>query len=109
MIAQTGDLFGVTAWETSATHAVTIHVHNRDVLAEVSLAQWIIHDKNPLFIKIHKVAELGILQVVSTSGVESFNPPFPAAIYREGVVTITFYAYVHDCDMLGRYNIYYWS
>jgi hypothetical protein len=85
------------------SHATTVQVHNRNVLAEVALVAI-----NVVSEEWHNSA-ISISQVVSDRGVENF-PDFDVhAIYRTGVTSITFGLRVFQSHTRGRWTINFWS
>jgi hypothetical protein len=85
------------------SHATTVQVHNRNVLAEVALVGFTVTSE-----ETHRSA-IGISQVVSDRGVENF-PDFDVhAIYRTGVTSITFGVVTYQSHTRAQWMINFWS
>jgi hypothetical protein len=85
------------------SHATTVQVHNRNVLAEVALVN--VHVGS---VERH-ASEISIFQVVSDRGVENFPAGDVHTIYRTGVTSITFRVRVYSSHTAGRWMINFWS
>jgi hypothetical protein len=84
-------------------HEATVQVDHRDTFAEVALT------------RLNDIAEgdgiwgqIGIIRVVSDSGVEDFDP-VRQAIFRRGVTSIRVYMVVLNGFARGRLLLNFWS
>ena len=84
-------------------HEPTVQVDNRDTFAEVALTRLNdISDGDGIW------GQIGIIQVVSDSGVENFDP-VRQAIFRKKVTSIRIYMVVLNGFARGRLLLNYWS
>ena len=84
-------------------HEATVQVQKRDVFAEVALTRLNdISDGDGIW------GQIGIIQVVSDSGVENFDP-VRQAIFRKKVTSIRIYMVVLNGFARGRLLLNYWS
>jgi hypothetical protein len=81
----------------------TIQVDRRDTFAEVALTR--LND----FSEGDGIwGQIGILQIVSDSGVENFDP-VRQAVFRKNVTSIKLYMVVRNGFARGRLMLHYWS
>jgi hypothetical protein len=81
----------------------TVDVANRNTFAEVALTRLNdIEDGDGIR------GQIGIIQVVSNSGTENFDP-VKQAVYRKGVTRIKIYMNVLNGYARGRLMLNYWS
>ena len=87
------------------THSITVQVHNRDVVADVSLvSNWAAGSE-------HHAAIGGISQIVSNAGVENFSVTeysVVPTIFRQNVTSVTFKVKVYKAHSWARLMIYDW-
>src|SRR5437660_1442977 len=81
----------------------TIQVDGRDTFAEVALTRL-----NDISEGDGIWGQIGILQVVSDSGTENFDP-VRQAVFRRNVTSITLYMVVLNGFARGRLMLHYWS
>ena len=84
-------------------HEATVQVDKRNVFAEVALTRL-----NDLSDGDGIWGQIGIIQVVSDSGTENFDP-VRQAIYRKNVTSIRIYMVVLNGYVRGRLLLNYWS
>lgn len=84
------------------TYSATVQVKNRDTFAEVALTR-----VNDISEGDGVWGQIGITQVVSDSGVETFN--VRQAIYRKNVTSVTVQLFVWNSFARGRLFLNYWS
>jgi hypothetical protein len=96
--------FGWWVWNDSLdVFETTVQVARRDTFAEVALTR-----VNDLDEGDGVWGQIGIIQVVSESGVENFDP-VRQAVFRRGVTSIRIYMVVLNSYARGRLMLNYWS
>lgn len=83
--------------------ASTVQVKNRDTMAEVALTR-----SNNIETEDWEWAQVGIIQMVSDSGVENFEP-YRQAVFRKNVTSVTFEVFVENSTVRGRMMLNFWS
>jgi hypothetical protein len=84
-------------------HEATVQVDHRDTFAEVALTRL-----NDISEGDGIWGQIGIIRVVSDSGVEDFDP-VRQAIFRRGVTSIRIYMVVLNGFARGRLLLNFWS
>jgi hypothetical protein len=84
-------------------HEATVQVDHRDTFAEVALTRL-----NDISEGDGIWGQIGIIRVVSDSGVEDFDP-VRQAIFRSGVMSIRVYMVVLNGFARGRLMLNFWS
>ncbi len=84
-------------------HEATVQVDKRDTFAEVALTRLNdISDGDGIW------GQIGIIQIVSDSGVENFDP-VRQAVFRKHVTSLRIYMVVLNGFARGRLLLNYWS